>query len=93
MFVVKDDYAATDLTELLSQTEITDYEIYTVKTVKGLEFKEVYVFDAGMTLNEKYISYTRALVTLNVIKSLPESESQTEDLIQQGNEEAEEQIY
>ena len=43
----------------------------TVKTVKGLEFKEVFVLTRGMTNNEKYISYTRALAKLNVINYLP----------------------
>ena len=86
VFIVKDDYSVSDLKELLSKTEIQDYEIYTVKSVNGLEFKEVFVFDPNMSLNEKYISYTRALVKLNVIKFLPETTDRQVTLIVQGEE-------
>ena len=69
IFIVKDEKSKCDLKEILEkETNITDYEIYTVKSVKGLEFKETYVFDKNMEENEKYIAYTRALVKLNVIK-------------------------
>ena len=34
---------------------------------KGLEFSAVAVYDKGMTENEKYIAYTRALRELAVI--------------------------
>lgn len=71
VFIVKDEYGVDDLELLIKNTTITDYEIYTIKNVKGLEFKEVFVFDRDMTDNEKYIAYTRALVKLNVISNLP----------------------
>ena len=86
VFIVKDDYAVSDLKNLLSNTQISDYEIFSVKSVKGLEFKEVFVFDSNMSLNEKYISYTRALAKLNVIKNLPETTNRNIPLILQGEE-------
>ena len=87
IFIVKDDYSVSDLTNLLSNIMSSgEYEIYTVKSAKGLEFKEVFVFDTDMTLNEKYISYTRALAKLNVIKNLPKTTDRTKTLIIQGAE-------
>ena len=81
VFIVKDDYAELDLKYLLSHNKINNCEIYTVKKVKGLEFKEVVVFDKGMTDNEKYISYTRALIKLNIVKQLPKQTENVESLI------------
>jgi hypothetical protein len=43
------------------------FTLMTVLDCKGLEFDTVYVFDYGMTENEKYVAYTRALDTLVVI--------------------------
>ena len=86
VFIVKDDYYAADLKDLLSKTQIANYEVYTVKSAKGLEFKETFVFDTDMSLNQKYISYTRALAKLNVIKSLPQITDRESSLIIQGNE-------
>lgn len=86
IFIVKDDYAVADLTQLLAKSDVRNYQIYTVKAVKGLEFEEVFVFDADMTANEKYISYTRALNKLNVIKSLPKVNTGKKDLIIQGED-------
>lgn len=84
VFIVKDEYAVEDITALLSEMPLANYEIYTVKAVKGLEFKEVFVFDSNMSNNEKYIAYTRALAQLNVIKSLPKAVERNGDLILQG---------
>ena len=70
-YIVKDSQAADDLQIVLKGTGMTDYKIYTVKEVKGLEFKHVIVVDRDMTDNEKYISYTRALAKLTVIHDLP----------------------
>lgn len=86
IFIVKDDYSAGDLKLLLLSNSIANYEIFTVKAVKGLEFKEVFVFDSNMTNNEKYIAYTRALVKLNVIKDLPTLTDRNESHIMQGIE-------
>ena len=42
--------------------------VFTVETVKGGEFSgDVYVIDKGMTENEKYIAYTRALKSLILV--------------------------
>ena len=60
-----------DLQEELNHNKIKKYAIYTVKEVKGLEFQEVITVDRDMTENEKYISYTRALMKLTVIHNLP----------------------
>ena len=38
-----------------------------IKDVKGLEYDVVFVLPTGMTLNEKYIAYTRPLIKLYVI--------------------------
>lgn len=46
---------------------IEEISIYTVLEAKGLEFEVVYVLDRGMTDNERYISYSRALRNLYVI--------------------------
>jgi hypothetical protein len=43
------------------------YVLLTVAGSRGLEFDTVYVFDYGMSKNEKYVAYTRALDTLVVI--------------------------
>jgi hypothetical protein len=46
---------------------------------KGLEFFTVYVFDYGMTENEKYVAYTRALDTLVVISDNLEALKKAEE--------------
>ena len=43
--------------------------VLTVEQSKGLEFDCVYVYDKYMTINEKYISYTRALKKLITISN------------------------
>ena len=48
----------------ISKTKIN---IMTVYESKGLEFTAVAVADEGMTVNERYIAYTRALKELAVI--------------------------
>lgn len=86
IFIVKDEYSLSDLDELLEKNEITAYQSYTVKSVKGLEFNEIFVFDSGMTNNEKYISYTRALSKLNIIHSLPTVSDRNNELFIRGSE-------
>lgn len=39
-----------------------------VRMVKGLEFEDVYVYDKNLDENERYVAYTRALKTLNIIR-------------------------
>ena len=87
-FVVKDEYYKKDLISLLDNSRVDDYQIYTVSEVKGLEFKEVFVIEAGMTNNEKYISYTRALIKLFIISSIPSIANRCDSLIIQGEEDA-----
>ena len=41
---------------------------YNVKEVKGLEFDIAFVILEGMSDNEEYISYTRALNKLYIVK-------------------------
>lgn len=86
IFIVKDEYSKSDLEFHLKNTQIKDFQIFTVKQVKGLEFREVFVFETGMTSNEKYIAFTRALSSLNVIKSLPPVVDRSVSLIVQGDE-------
>lgn len=49
--------------EILSSIneDLSGYEIYTVKEAKGMEFETVLVVPNGMTDNELYVAYTRAL--------------------------------
>jgi len=58
--------AYSDLTEkgVLSKTKIN---IMTVYESKGLEFSSVAVIPDGMSENERYIAYTRALQYLAVV--------------------------
>ncbi len=49
----------------LSKTRIN---VLTVFESKGLEFTSVAVYDRGMTRNEKYIAYTRALSRLAILE-------------------------
>ncbi|MDE6273733.1 MAG: hypothetical protein K2L87_01635, partial [Clostridiales bacterium] len=49
----------------ISKTKIN---VMTVFESKGLEFSAVAVYDKGMTENEKYIAYTRALRDLAVVE-------------------------
>ena len=42
--------------------------LMTIQDAKGLEFETVYVIDEGMSDNEKYVAYTRALNRLIVIE-------------------------
>lgn len=86
VFIVRDDYTKRDLQQELKNADISEYSVFTVKEVKGLEFKEIFVVDRGMTINEKYIAYTRALVKLNVINSLPYYVDLRENLFVQGEE-------
>lgn len=88
IFIVKDEYAKQDLMLLLKQYPVCkDCLIYTVKDIKGLEFKEVFVFNRDMTDNEKYISYTRALIKLNIIQDLPKIAVYTNLIVDGNNEE------
>lgn len=87
VFIVKDEYASKDLDQYFGTEHIHDTAIYTVKNVKGLEFKKVYVIDKDMSAQEKYIAYTRALAKLVVIKDVPFTINRDNNLIIQGEDE------
>ena len=61
----KKSYNIIGQTGKISKTKIN---IMTVYESKGLEFTAVAVADAGMTDNEKYVAYTRALKHLAIIE-------------------------
>ena len=42
--------------------------VFTVEEAKGLEFEYVVSFVNGMSSNEKYISFTRTLTGLSIVK-------------------------
>lgn len=60
--------------------------LMTVADCKGLEFDTVYVFDFGMSDNEKYVAYTRALDSLFVVKDNPEELKKQKDSLTVANE-------
>lgn len=71
VYIVKDEKMRTKLQDKLSDSyEVSNTTVYTVKEVKGLEFKNVTVVMEGMTRNERYIAYTRALTGLSVVKEI-----------------------
>lgn len=70
ILIVKDECARVVLEIEMSDMNLQEYDIFTVKEVKGLEYKEVFVINCGMSDNEKYIAYTRAVKKLNVINHL-----------------------
>lgn len=61
----KKSYNAIGKTGKISKTKIN---VMTVYESKGLEFTAVAVADFGMTDNEKYVAYTRALKNLAIIE-------------------------
>lgn len=77
--IVKDEIAKRDLLIEFSNNALSPKEFYTVKEAKGLEFYRVIVLDRDMTINEKYISYTRSLNELIVVKNFPHYSS-SEDI-------------
>ena len=82
VFIVKDEYAYDDVENMIKNHDMKDYKLFTVKNVKGLEFKEVTVFDAEMSIHEKYIACTRALMQLNIIKTIEQSGDHESKIIQ-----------
>lgn|SRR5574344_194790 len=46
--------------------KLEDYERYTIKMAKGLEFSKVIVIDDGLSLVEKYVGFTRTLDELYI---------------------------
>lgn len=64
------------------------FGLMTVSDSKGLEFETVYVLDYGMSENEKYVAYTRALDRLVVISEDLEKLRHSEESSQNKSEEA-----
>ena len=62
----KRGYSRLSKAEKISKTQINAMSVY---ESKGLEFSAVAVYEKGMTDNEKYIAYTRALKDLAIIKN------------------------
>ena len=54
--IYKDEEALSSISE-----DLFGYDIYTVREAKGMEFETVLVIPNGMTDNELYVAYTRAL--------------------------------
>lgn len=65
---------------VLDRIDTKKVSVITVEESKGLEFDAVIVIASKMTMNEKYISYTRALDNL-IITDLPGSEIEAEDVV------------
>lgn len=87
VFIVKDEYDMQNLVKFLNNKDISDYKVFEVKEVKGLEFKQVTVFDEDMSRNEKYIAYTRALIQLYIVKHSPwEGKQHIQNFIQGDDE-------
>ncbi len=62
----KRGYSRLSKAEKISKSQINAMSVY---ESKGLEFSAVAVYEKGMTDNEKYIAYTRALKDLAIIKN------------------------
>ena len=62
---VRKSYNLPGVTGRISKTKIN---LMTVYQSKGLEFTAVAVADEDLSVNEKYIAYTRALKELAIIK-------------------------
>ena len=85
-FIVKNEHSVEDLKTMFSQHFVENNSIFTVKDVKGVEFRDVYVIDRDMSANEKYISYTRALSQLHIIHNMPYTTSQAKSFIIAGED-------
>ncbi len=67
-FSNKDIVIITKDIELEEKLRSKDYEVYSVKTAKGLEFSRVLVIEENYSLTEKYVAYTRTLDKLFIYK-------------------------
>lgn len=61
VIITKDEILIEELTR-------KDYEVYSIKNAKGLEFSKVLVIEEDFTLTEKYVAYTRTLDKLFIYK-------------------------
>ena len=68
--IVRDAQFKQLVQDMIKKSAIAGCTVLTVKDSKGLEFQNIIVIDQGMSSNEKYIAYTRALANLVVIHTL-----------------------
>lgn len=68
MFNNKDIVVITKDSDLEEKLRSNNYEVYSVKTAKGLEFSKVLVIEEDFNLTEKYVAYTRTLDKLFIYK-------------------------
>jgi DNA helicase IV len=64
----KDIVIITKDSDLEEKLRSNNYEVYSVKTAKGLEFSKVLVIEEELNLTEKYVAYTRTLDKLFIYK-------------------------
>lgn len=64
----KDIVIITKDSDLEEKLRSNNYEVYSVKTAKGLEFSKVLVVEEEFNLTEKYVAYTRTLDKLFIYK-------------------------
>ncbi len=64
----KDIVVITKDTILEEKLRSNNYEVYSVKTAKGLEFSKVLVVEEDFDLTERYVAYTRTLDKLFIYK-------------------------
>lgn len=70
VFIYKDSFLSQDTSYrylYLLRDLFGEVEAYTVSEAKGLEFSTVYVIENDMFVNEKYVSFSRALKELHII--------------------------
>ncbi len=64
----KDIVIITKDNDLEEKLRSNNYEVYSIKTAKGLEFSKVLVIEEDFNLTEKYVAYTRTLDKLFIYK-------------------------
>lgn len=73
-----------DMTQSISELQENKWNLMTIEQAKGLEFQTVFAISGRMSMNEKYIAYTRALNELYVYNKelllLPKSDDYSEKL-------------
>ena len=60
----KDNYFKDEKTEL----DKNKLNVIPIRLAKGLEFEDVYVYEEGMSENERYVAYSRALEALHIVR-------------------------
>lgn len=72
------------MTQSISELQENKWNLMTIEQAKGLEFQTVFAISGRMSMNEKYIAYTRALNELYVYNKelllLPKSDDYSDKL-------------